>query len=89
MSQISKEVYKKWKVEINDKGRYFWINRRDLAIESDYDNCEQIFDKCGPEKQKYRQELIPNGKFQRCKVFVRNDLVEKKLNAAAKHQKNF
>ena len=36
MSQISKEAYKKCEVEIIDKGRYFWINRRDLEVESDY-----------------------------------------------------
>ena len=36
MGQISQEVYKKCGVEIIDKGRYFWINRRDLEVESDY-----------------------------------------------------
>ena len=62
MGQISKEAYKKWEVEIIDKGRYFWINRRDLEEESDYDNWAQIFDKCDPEKRKYRRELMPNTK---------------------------
>ena len=62
MGQISKEAYKKWEVEIVDKGRYFWINRRDLEEESDYDNWAQIFDKCDPEKQNYRRELMPNTK---------------------------
>ena len=38
MSQISKEAYKKCEVEIIDKGRYFWINRRDLEVEPDYEN---------------------------------------------------
>ena len=56
MWKISKEAYQKIEVEIIDKGRHFWINRR----------------------EKYRQELIPNVTFQRCRVFVRNDLVERK-----------
>ena len=30
-------------------------------------------------KQKYRQKLIPNTQFQPCKVFVQNDLVERKI----------
>ena len=88
MSQISKEAYKKCEVEIIDKGRYFWINKRDLEIESNYNNSAQIFDKCDPEKQKYREELIPNAKFLRSRVFVRNDLVKTKLKAVEKHQKN-
>ena len=47
-------------------------------MESDVANWAQIFDKCDQEKQKYRQELTPNVKYQPCRVFVRNDLVEKK-----------
>ena len=42
MSQISKEAYKKCEVEIIDKGRYFWINRRDLEVESDNDNWDKF-----------------------------------------------
>ena len=56
MVQISKERYKKCEVEIIDKGRYFWVNRKDLEVESDAANWAQIFDKCYSEKQKYRQE---------------------------------
>ena len=89
MVQISKEGYKKCEVEIIDKGRYFWVNRKDLEVESDVANWAQIFDKCDPKKQKYRHELMPNTKFQQCRVFVRNDLVEKKLKAAENHQKYF
>ena len=48
MGHISKEAYRKCEVEIIDKERYFWINRRDLEVESDYDNWAQIFDKCEP-----------------------------------------
>ena len=35
MVQISKEEYNKCEVEIIDKGRYFWVNRKDLEVESD------------------------------------------------------
>ena len=81
MVQISKERYKKCEVEIIDKGRYFWVNRRDLEIESDYKNFAQIFDKCDPNGQKYRQELTPNAEFERCKMCVRDDLVERKIKS--------
>ena len=29
----------------------------------DYDNWAQMFDKCNPEKQKYRCDLMPSTKF--------------------------
>ena len=89
MVQISKEGYKKCEVEIIDKGRYFWVNRKDLEVESDVANWAQIFDKCDPEKQKYRQELTPNAEYQRCRVFVRNDLVERKIRSCRKSSKRF
>ena len=76
MVQISKEGYKKCEVEIIDKERYFWVNRKDLEVESDVANWAQSFDKCDPEKQNYRHELTPNAKFPPCRRFVRNDLVE-------------
>ena len=77
MVQISKEEYKKCEVEIIDKGRYFCINRKDLEVES-VANWALIFDKYNQEKQKYRQELTSNVKYQPCRVFVRNDSVEEK-----------
>ena len=89
MVQISKEGYKKCEVEIIDKGRYFWVNRKDLEVESDVANWAQIFDKCDSEKQKYRQELTPNAEYQRCRVFVRNDLVERKIKSCRKSSKRF
>ena len=85
MVQINKQEYKKCEVEIIDKGWYFWVNRKDLEVESDIINWTPIFDKCDPEKQKYRQELTPNVKYQPCTVFVRNDLVQKKLKSAENH----
>ena len=63
---------------INDpnNSQYFWINRRDLEIESKR-NWQAIFDKCKDSlRQKYRKELTPNITFQPNKLFVRNDLFE-------------
>ena len=64
---------------INDpnNSQYFWINRRDLEIETKR-NWEAIFVKCKDlPTQKYRRELAPNIAFQPNKIFVRNDLFEK------------
>ena len=88
MLQIIKESYMKSEIEVIDKGKYFCINRKDLEIESDA-IWRQIFDKCDPEKQKYRQELTPNAKSQQCRVFVRNDLVERKIKSCRKSSKLF
>ena len=63
MWQISKEAYIKCENKIIEDGRYFLINRRDLETESDSGNQVQIFDKCYPKKQRYRQELILSAKF--------------------------
>ena len=38
MLQISKKEYEKCEVEIIDKERYFWVNRKDLEVESDVAN---------------------------------------------------
>ena len=89
MLQINKEEYKKCEFEIIDKEKYFWINRKDLKVESDVANWAQIFDKCDLKKQKYRHELMPNTKFQQYRVFVRNDLVEKKIKSCRKSSKRF
>ena len=87
MAQISKEGYKKFEFEIIGKGIYFWVNRKDLEVESDVANWAQIFDKCDPEKQKYRHEFMPNTKFQSCRRFVPNDLVEQKIKSCRKSSK--
>ena len=60
-----------------------------MEVESDVANWAQIFDKCDPEKQKYRQELTPNAEYQQCRVFVRNDLVERKIKSYRKSSKRF
>ena len=42
MLQINKEVYEKCELEIIDKGRCFWLNRKDLEVGSDVANWAQI-----------------------------------------------
>ena len=60
-----------------NNSQYFWINRRDLEIESKR-NWQAIFYKCkDSSRQKYRKKLTPNITFQPNKLFVRNDLFEK------------
>ena len=64
---------------INDpnNSQYFWINRRDLEIETKR-NWRVIFDKYKDlSTQRYRKELTPNIAFQPNKIFVRKDLFEK------------
>ena len=71
------------------QGKILLVNRKDLEIESDVTNWAQIFDKCDPEKQKYRQELTPNAEYQQCRVFVRNDLVKRKIKSCRKSSEKF
>ena len=60
-----------------NNSQYFWINRRDLEIESKR-NWQAIFYKCkDSSRQKYRKKLTPNITFQPNKLFVRNDFFEK------------
>ena len=60
-----------------NNSQYFWINRRDLEIETKR-NWQVIFDKYKDLlTQKYRKELTPNITFQPHKIFVRNNLFEK------------
>ena len=73
------------KAEIINKGRYFWVNRKDLEIESDVADWAQMLDKCDSKKQKCRHEVMPNTEFQPCRRFVQNDLVERKLKAVENH----
>ena len=60
-----------------------------MELESDVANSAQIFDKFDPGKEKYRQELTPNAEYQQCRVFVRNDLVERKIKSCRKSSKRF
>ena len=60
-----------------NNSQYFWINIKDLEIESKR-NWQVIFDKYkNLLTQKYRKELTPNITFQPNKIFVKNDLFEK------------
>ena len=60
-----------------NNSQYFWINRRDLEIESKL-NWQASFYKCkDSSNQKYRKELTSNIAFQPHKIFVQNDLFEK------------
>ena len=64
---------------INDpnNSQYFWINRRDLEIETKR-NWQVIFDKYKDlSTQKYRKELTPTITFQPNKISLRNNLFEK------------
>ena len=64
-------------IDGSNNSQHFWVNRRDLEIESKR-NWQAIFDKCkDSSRQKYRKELTPNITFQPNKIFVRNDLFEK------------
>ena len=38
MVQIRKKGYEKCQVETINKGRYFWVNRKGLEVESDVAN---------------------------------------------------
>ena len=50
-------------IDLNNS-QYFWINRRDLEIETK-SNWQAIFDKCKDWSiKKYRKELTPNIAFQ-------------------------
>ena len=40
-------------------------------------------------RHKYRQGLTPNAGYQRCRVFVRNDLVKRKIKSCRKSSKKF
>ena len=60
-----------------NNSQYFWINRKDLEIESKR-NWQAIFNKCkDSSRQKCRKELTPSITFQPNNIFVRNNLFEK------------
>ena len=60
-----------------------------MEVESDVANWAQIFGKCDSKKQKYRQESTSNAEYQRCRVFLRNDLVKIKIKSCRKSSKRF
>ena len=80
MLEITIDNYYKCDLEtINDpnNSQYFWINRRDLEIETER-NWQVIFDKYKElSTQKYRKELTPNITLQPNEIFRRNNLSQK------------
>ena len=59
-----------------NNSQHFWINRRDLEIETKH-NWQAIFNKFKDSStQKYGKELTPNITFQPNKIFVKHDLFE-------------
>ena len=80
MLEITLDYCNKCDLEtINDPNNsdYFWINRKDLDIETKR-KWQVIFDKYKDlSTQKYRKELTTNTTFQTNKIFVRNNLFEK------------
>ena len=80
MFEIASDNCYKCDIEtINDLNNspYFWINRKDLEIETKC-NWQVIFDKYKDlSTQKYKKELTRNITFQPNKIFVRNYLFEK------------
>ena len=80
MFEITSDNCYKCDIEtINDLNNspYFWINRKDLEIETKC-NLQVIFDKYKDlSTQKYKKELTRNITFQPNKIFVRNYLFEK------------
>ena len=80
MFEITSDNCYKCDIEtINDLNNspYFWINRKDLEIETKC-NWQVIFDKYKDlSTQKYKKELTRNITFQPNKIFVRSYLFEK------------
>ena len=50
MVEISRKQYEKCEVEIIDKERCFWANRKDLEVELDVTNWAQIQQKKNTDK---------------------------------------
>ena len=76
---------------INDSNnnQYFWINRRDLEIETKR-NWQVIFGKYKDlSTQKCRRELTPNITFQSNKIFVRNYLFKKIIKSCKANNLQF
>ena len=61
---------------IANDSQYFWVNLKDLEVETE-PNCGNIFNKHGNSSTlKYRKELTPDIQFQTDRIFTRNDLFE-------------
>ena len=66
---------------IDNNSEYFWINLRDLEVETE-SKWLNIFNKHGNKSTfKYRRELEPSIKFQADRIFVKNDLFEQVIKS--------
>ena len=77
MCQNSKEIYKKFDIEIIGEGRSFWIKRFEnrISLQKLGTNFWQMWSK---KNKNNRYELMPDTKFERSRIFVRNDLAQRK-----------
>ena len=82
LEMTSKNCYKCDLETIIDNNRqYFWINLRDLEVETE-STWLNIFNKHGNKSTlKYRREITPDIKVQVDKIFVRNDLFEQVIKS--------
>ena len=66
---------------IDNNSQHFWINLRDLEVETE-SKWLNIFNKHGNKSTlKYRREIAPDIKAQADKIFVRNDLFEQVIKS--------
>ena len=76
-------------IVIDNNSHYFWINLRDLEVETEY-KLLNIFNKHGNKSTlRYSRELTPNIKFQADRIFVRNDLFEQVIKSCKSNSTEF
>ena len=83
MLEITKKNCYKCDLEtvIDNNSQYFWVNLRDLEVETK-SKWLNIFNKHGNKSTlKYRREITPDIKVQADKIFVRNDLFEQVIKS--------
>ena len=74
---------------IDTSSQYFWINSRDLEVETE-SKWLNIFNKhVDKSTLKCRRELTPNVKFQADKILVRNDLFEQVIKSCKSNSTEF
>ena len=91
MLEITKKNCYKCDLEtiIDNHSQYFWINLRDLEVETE-NKWLNIFNKYGNKSTlKYIRELTPNIKFQADRIFVRMIYLNKSLKVVNQIVENF
>ena len=74
---------------IDNNSQYFWINLRDLEVETEI-KWLNIFNKhYNKSTLKYRREITPDIKVQADKIFVRYDLFEQVIKSCKATNKEF